>query len=97
MTIAEDIQNKIGTLSPINVATQGLFNCPLSVAAVRGRLICELPDLIVKRGGDSTGGRYERYRRLLEPDEKLARQLKREDEEITVVVMSITEILDDEP
>jgi len=95
MTIAEDIQAKIGTLSPINVATQGLFNCPLSVAAVRGRLICEID--AVKRGGDSTGGRYERYKRLLEPDEKRDRQLKREDEEITVVVMSVTEILDDEP
>ena len=92
MTIADDINNKVGTLSPINVATQGLFNCPLSVAAVRGRLICEP----VKRGGES-GKAYAKYRRLLEPDEKLARQLKREDEEITVIVMGITEILDDEP
>lgn len=100
MAIQDDIQAKIGTLSPINVATQGLFNCPLAVAAVRGRLICFEPlDVSVPGGGDSIHHRqrYEKYRRLLEPDEKLARQLKREDEEITVVVMSITEILDDEP
>lgn len=99
MAIADDIQNKIGTLSPINVATQGLFNCPLSVAAVRGRLICEVPDDVVPGGGDSIHHRkrYEKYKRLLEPDEKLDRQLKREDEEITVIVMSVTEILDDEP
>ncbi len=93
MTIEQDINNKTGTLSPINVATQGLFNTPLSVAAVRGRLIIKT----ILRGGDSTKGMYQKYKRLLEPDEKLARQLKREDEEITIVVMGITEILDDEP
>lgn len=95
MAIQDDIQAKIGTLSPINVATQGLFNCPLAVAAVRGRLICFDPIVDDDNGGDSSA--YENYRRLLQPDEKLARQLKREDEEITVVVMGITEILDDEP
>lgn len=96
MAIQDDIQAKVGTLSPINVATQGLFNCPLAVAAVRGRLICFDP-IEDDNGGDSSQSAYEKYKRLLTPEEKLHRQLKREDEEITIVVMGITEILDDEP
>jgi len=94
VAIQDDIQAKVGTLSPINVATQGLFNCPLAVAAVRGRLICFDPIITEPDdGGDS----YKKYKRLLTPEEKLHRQLMREDEEITVIVMGITEILDDEP
>ena len=65
MTIAADIQAKVGTLSPINVATQGLFNCPLSVAAVRGRLICL--DDTVEEGGGSGGKRRKPHGGVIMP------------------------------
>jgi hypothetical protein len=97
VAIQDDIQAKIGTLSPINVATQGLFNCPLAVAAVRGRLICFDPIITEPDNGGDSSGAYDKYKRLLQPDEKLHRRLVREDEEIAVVIMGITEILDDEP
>jgi hypothetical protein len=78
-------------VSPINVATQGLLNSPLAVAAVRGHLIIgDIPPIIAEaRGGDSS------KLRLLMPDEKLDRLLKREDEEILAIIISFMESLDE--
>lgn len=55
-------------ISPINVATQGLFNTPLSVAAVRGRLIIVLD---VQRGSDSSKPGLSDRQRILQEDEEL--------------------------
>lgn len=74
-------------ISPIAIATQGLLNSPLSVAAVRGHLIISIAAAI-RRGGDSSKPR------LLMPDEKLDRQLKREDEEILAIIISFMETMD---
>lgn len=82
-------------ISPIAIATQGLLNSPLSVAAVRGHLtIAAIPPLIeAARGGAYTAMET---LRLLMPDEKLDRLLKREDEEILAIIISFMEKLDNE-
>ena len=73
-------------ISPIAIATHGVLNSPLSVAAVRGHLTIEIEDAIEQaRGGDSS------KLRLLMPDEKLDRLLKREDEEILAIIIAFTE------
>lgn len=75
-------------ISPIDIATHGLLNSPLSVAAVRGRLRIEAEVVLEEaRGGDSS------KLRLLMPDEKLDRLLKREDEEILAIIVSFMENL----
>lgn len=77
-------------ISPIAIATQGLLNSPLSVAAVRGHLTIQAQDAIeAARGGDSS------ELRLLMPDEKLDRLLKREDEEILAIIISFMESLNE--
>ena len=75
-------------ISPITIATHGLLNSPLSVAAVRGHLIIE-EDVAIQRGGDSTGSK------LLMPDARLDRQLKREDDEILAIIIAIMEVIDE--
>lgn len=73
-------------ISPIAIATHGMLNSPLSVAAVRGHLtIGELE--AIQRGGDSSKPR------LLMPDERLDRQLKREDDEILAIIIAATEVM----
>jgi hypothetical protein len=77
-------------ISPIAIATQGVLNSPLSVAAVRGHLVIEAQQIIDElRGGDSS------KLRLLMPDEKLDRLLKREDEEILMIIIAFMENLDE--
>lgn len=76
-------------ISPIAIATHGLLNSPLSVAAVRGHLTIGVLPPVVPGGG---GGRA---LRLLMPDEKLDRLLKREDEEILAIIISFMENLDE--
>lgn len=78
-------------ISPITIATQGTLNSPLAVAAVRGHLTIGLEAIEEARGGDSS------KLRLLMPDEKLDRLLKREDEEILAIIIAFMESLDDEP
>ena len=71
-------------ISPITIATQGLLNSPLSVAAVRGRLRIEtdLPEDVV-RGGSSQAS----------PAVILAR-LRREDDEILAIIMASVDLLE---
>ena len=76
------------TISPIAIATHGLLNSPLSVAAVRGKLIIE--DDTVAPGGGRSGSP-----RLLLPFEKLQRQLQREDEEILAIIIAAMEVMDE--
>lgn len=74
-------------ISPIAIATHGLLNSPLSVAAVRGHLTIDDDDVVSPaRGGGGSP--------ILLPYAKLQRQLKREDEEILAIIIAATEILD---
>lgn len=78
-------------ISPIDIATQGLLDSPISVAAVRGHLTLEAEVILEEaRGGDSS------KLRLLMPDEKLDRLLKREDEEILAIIIQFMERMNDE-
>ena len=76
------------TISPITIATHGLLNSPLAVAAVRGHLIIELDD-------DATGGGRIGAPRLLLPAQKLRRQLLREDDEILAIIIAAMEVMDE--
>ena len=76
-------------ISPIAIATQGTLNSPLAVAAVRGHLTIATVAIEEARGGDSS------KLRLLMPDEKLDRLLKREDEEILAIIIAFMENLDE--
>ena len=104
MTIRQDIIGKIGTLSPINVATQGLFvrvsgRCPLAIAAVRGRLICLAGPLVDAPGVD--GALFSGH----SPDQgapphvlaqrRLKERLLVEDEEILAIIVSLAVVVID--
>ena len=83
-------------ISPIAIATQGTLNSPLSVAAVRGHLtIVAIPPIPPVTPGGSAYTQISDLR-LLMPDEKLDRLLKREEEEILAIIISFMESLDDE-
>lgn len=77
-------------ISPITIATQGTLNSPLAVAAVRGHLTIGLEAIEEARGGDSS------KLRLLMPEEKIDRLLKREDEEILQIIIEFMERMNDE-
>lgn len=72
------------TISPIAIATHGTLNSPLSVAAIRGKLTIAVEEAVELRGGDSAKTAL----RLLMPDERLDRQLKREDDEILTIIIA---------
>lgn len=78
-------------ISPITIATQGLLNSPLSVAAVRGRLRIETgPPVPTPPGG---GGPF--VGTWVHPyvlQEQLREQIEREDEEILAVIMAFMEM-----
>ncbi len=76
------------TISPIAIATHGLLNSPLAVAACRGHLIIELDT--VATGGGRIGGP-----RLLLPAQKLRRQQLREDDEILAIIIAAMEVMDE--
>lgn len=69
-------------ISPIAIATHGLLNSPLSVAAVRGHLTIGVIDAITRGGGGPP---------LLLPHERLMRQARREDEEIMAIIIAFME------
>lgn len=72
-------------ISPITVATQGLFNTPLSVAAVRGRLIIVLD---VQRGSDSS-------KPGLQAAVLTRQRILQEDEELLVIVTAAFGVIND--
>lgn len=73
-------------ISPIAIATHGLLNSPLSVAAVRGKLTIDV-DTVAPGGGVSASP-------LMFPG-PLMRQLKREDEEILAIIVAFMEVMDE--
>lgn len=74
-------------ISPIDIATHGTLNSPLSVAAVRGKL--HIDDDAATGGGGAGGPR------LLLPYAKLQRQLQREDDEILAIIIAAMEVMDE--
>ena len=77
-------------VSPINIATQGLLNSPLAVAAIRGRLIIETdPGVIIEGpGGGGVSGMPGQWVHPYVRQELLRDQIEREDEEILAVIMA---------
>ena len=74
---------------PLTVATQGLLNSPLSVAAVRGRLRIPVVVALV----DLPGGSSDK-KRIMPVDPVLRAKLLREDEEILTIIIAAMEIID---
>jgi len=81
-------------ISPIAIATQGALNSPLSVAAVRGRLIIEALVEEELRGGSSDPARIAQAIAPRVVDPVLRAKLLREDEEILAVIMAAIEVID---
>lgn len=83
--------------SPLAIATQGLINSPLSVAAVRGRLVIlpgEVPDVpVALPGGSSRGVPIPSFLRETSPDLAM-RRVMIEDEEILEIITTIARALD---
>lgn len=86
-------------ISPITVATQGLLNSPLSVAAVRGHLIVgdlPAPPVVGGGGGKGKGSAFQHPREYDITPHKLAAlraQLLNEDDEILTIVMAAVDTL----
>ena len=73
-------------ISPLAIATDGYLNSPLSVAVDGYLTIVEIPPPVIDvDGGDSS------KLRLLMPDEKLDRVLRREDDEILQIIIEFME------
>ena len=72
---------------PLTIATHGLLNSPLAVAAVRGHL-CIGTDEAIQHGSGITAPP------MLLPHKKLERQLRREDEEVLAVIIAWMETKD---
>lgn len=86
-------------ISPIAIATQGLLNSPLSVAAVRGHLtigfIPPVPEDDGGGGGKRRGALQDprEYTYTPEKVDMLRAQLLNEDDEILTIVMAAVETL----
>ncbi len=78
-------------ISPLAIATQGVLNSPLSVAAVRGRLNIPLdvsvPGSGSKKGPSFVKGEWEH------PYVRLEKQRIREDEEIMIVISAFIKVM----
>ena len=82
-------------ISPIAIATQGTLNSPLSVAAVRGRLIIEaLVEEELLDGGSSDPARIAQAIAPKVVDPVLRDKLLREDEEILAIILAAIEVID---
>ena len=81
-------------ISPITIATHGLLNSPLSVAAVRGRLRVETQTGIVTEGpgGGGVSGMPGTWEHPYVIRERLWDQIKREDDEILAIIMAFMEL-----
>ena len=83
-------------ISPINVATQGLLNSPVGVAAVRGHLI--IGDIVIppKLGGGGKKGGLQGVKEYDITPRKLAAlkaKLQNEDEEIISIITAVMEVI----
>jgi hypothetical protein len=81
-------------VSPIDVATQGLLDSPLSVAAIRGRLtIAATPPPTGPGGGLGFGAaRVVPWTHPQVLKDQLMRQAEREDDEIMAVIKAFLRI-----
>lgn len=83
-------------ISPITIATHGLLNSPLSVAAVRGRLRIDTGVVVKPPGGGGKKGGLAAVPGTWEHPyvirEKLLEQIKREDEEILAIIQAFMEL-----
>lgn len=74
-------------ISPIAIATHGLLNSPLSVAAVRGKLTISIDDAVQHGSGITAPP-------MLLPHQKMMRRLRREDDEILAIIIAFMETKD---
>jgi len=81
-------------VSPIAVATQGMLNSPLAVAAVRGHLTIQALVEEEVRGGSSDPAKIAQAiaPRVVNP--ALRAKLLREDEEILAIILAAIEVID---
>jgi len=81
-------------ISPITIATHGLLNSPLSVAAIRGRLRIEAaaPPTGPGGGGHMGGVRGEWVHPFV-LKEQLWEQILREEDEILAIIMAAVRII----
>lgn len=85
-------------ISPLNIATQGLLDSPLAVAAVRGHLIIGVvvPPTIPGGGGGGKKGGLQHPREYTYTPKKvdlLRAQLLNEDDEILAIIMAAIDTL----
>ncbi len=70
------------TISPIDIATHGTLNSPLSIAAVRGHLTIAVDDAL------GSG--------LMLPGNRMWQRLLREDDEIGAIIAAFMNVMDDD-
>lgn len=75
-------------ISPIDIATQGTLNSPLSVAAVRGHLTIETVTVIEGPGGGGVSGMPGEWVHPFVRQDMLRSIAEREDEEILAIIMA---------
>ena len=80
-------------ISPITIATQGLLNSPLSVAAVRGRLRIDILTPPTGPGGGGVSGMPGEWVHPFVLKEQLWEQIYREEEEIMAIIISAVGVL----
>jgi hypothetical protein len=81
-------------VSPITLATQGVLDSPLAVAAARGHLT--FFTVVTQPGGGGQKGGLQgtkHYTVTADKLDDLRAQLKREDEEIIAIVMAAMEVI----
>ena len=80
-------------ISPITIATQGLLDSPLAVAAIRGHLRADAgPVAPPTPGGGGVSGMPGQWEHPYVLKERLRDQIEREDEEILAIIMAFMEI-----
>jgi hypothetical protein len=76
-------------ISPIDIATQGTLNSPLSVAAVRGHLTIEAETPVIEGpGGGGVSGMPGEWVHPFVRQDMLRSIAEREDEEILAIIMA---------
>ena len=80
-------------ISPIAIATQGLLNSPLSVAAVRGHLTIATAKIVDNGGGFILTGVPGRWKHPAVRKDEILAQLRREDDEILAIIIASIEYI----